>query len=121
MSHEHDWQKHALCRGLDPQLFYGEDYGEYIQAIKICNGTPARHRKPGIPGCPVKEQCLEWALANGERGVWAGTSENQRRRMRSKKFTNTLVSSRAIPLVFLDGKYRQIKEADHVIAGTDEG
>ena len=110
MSIEQNWQKYALCRGLDPQLFYGEDYGQVTQAIKICNGTPARHRRPGIPGCPVKEQCLEWALLNGERGVWAGTSENQRRRMRPKNFANTLSPKDAIPLVFSDGKYRQVQD-----------
>ena len=35
-------------------------------------------------GCPVREACLEFALANDERwGVWGGTSERQRRAMRA--------------------------------------
>lgn len=31
--------------------------------------------------CPVAQDCLEWALANNEAGIWGGTSEKQRRDM----------------------------------------
>jgi WhiB family redox-sensing transcriptional regulator len=32
--------------------------------------------------CPVREPCLEYALANRERdGVWGGATERERRRM----------------------------------------
>jgi WhiB family redox-sensing transcriptional regulator len=74
-----DWTEQALCRGLNPSIFYGESLSEVRQAAAICNGVPARHRRAGVPGCPVKDECLEWALANDERGVWAGTSERERR------------------------------------------
>lgn len=30
-------------------------------------------------GCPESEPCLAWALANPVPGVWAGTTETQRR------------------------------------------
>jgi WhiB family redox-sensing transcriptional regulator len=32
--------------------------------------------------CPVIKPCLHFALKHHERGVWGGTSERQRRRMR---------------------------------------
>jgi WhiB family redox-sensing transcriptional regulator len=33
--------------------------------------------------CPVMDQCLEFALAtNQEAGVWGGTTEDERRRLR---------------------------------------
>lgn len=32
--------------------------------------------------CPVQVPCLEFALANAEAGVWGGTSEAERDRMR---------------------------------------
>ena len=35
-------------------------------------------------GCPVRAQCLEHALAHDERfGVWGGTSERERRRLKA--------------------------------------
>ena len=36
-----------------------------------------------MPGCVVREDCLEYALANGEKfGIWGGMSERERRRIR---------------------------------------
>lgn len=32
--------------------------------------------------CPVRELCLEHAVDTGEHGIWAGTTERQRTRMR---------------------------------------
>ena len=32
--------------------------------------------------CRIREECLAWALKNGERyGVWGGLTEQQRRRL----------------------------------------
>lgn len=34
-------------------------------------------------GCPVRQECLDWALtAPEEFGVWGGTTPTERRRMR---------------------------------------
>jgi WhiB family redox-sensing transcriptional regulator len=34
----------------------------------------------------VREQCLEYALANGEKfGIWGGLSERERRRIRRQR------------------------------------
>jgi WhiB family redox-sensing transcriptional regulator len=47
-----DWMSQAACYGLDPDLWFPED-------------------------------CLEHALANNEHhGIWGGTSERERRRIR---------------------------------------
>lgn len=32
--------------------------------------------------CPVREQCLQYALDHDERGIWGGTSDRQRAAMR---------------------------------------
>lgn len=40
------------------------------KAIKVCQG------------CPVKAACLDYALANGERGVWGGTTDFEREQSR---------------------------------------
>ena len=37
-------------------------------------------------GCVVREDCLEYALANGEKfGIWGGMSERERRRIRRQR------------------------------------
>ena len=35
-------------------------------------------------GCPVQEECLQYAIKNDEQGIWAGTSERNRIRMHSQ-------------------------------------
>ena len=69
-----DWQERGLCRQVDPDLFYpekGSGLSSLRQARRICDR------------CPVKAECRQWALDQGEvYGVWGGTSESERRRIR---------------------------------------
>lgn len=68
-----DWTRHAACRGVDPDLFFPERGQDTEPAKAVCRT------------CPVIDECLDHALRNGEkRGVWGGTSERQRRQMRSE-------------------------------------
>jgi WhiB family redox-sensing transcriptional regulator len=67
------WQRRGACRrpGVDPDAFFPEKGGSTRAAKAIC------------AGCPVKAQCLAYALANDDRfGVWGGLSERERRRLR---------------------------------------
>ena len=64
------WRQHAACRGLEPEVFYPVSEEQTEEAKAICRE------------CPVREPCLEYALANRERdGVWGGATERERRRM----------------------------------------
>lgn len=65
------WAAYAACRGADPSLFFaGVEGGDTCTAQRIC------------AGCPVNEECLEWALTTGvSYGVWGGTTEAQRRHL----------------------------------------
>ena len=64
------WRDRAACRGLDPEIFYPVSDEEADAAKSIC------------AECPVREACLEYALANRELdGVWGGATERERRRM----------------------------------------
>ena len=64
------WRNRAACRGVDPDIFFPVSYEDAVQAKAICTE------------CPVREACLEWALAARERdGVWGGATERERRRM----------------------------------------
>lgn len=64
------WRQRAACRGVDPDVFYPASDEEAEEAKSICRA------------CPVREACLEYALANRERdGVWGGATERERRRL----------------------------------------
>lgn len=65
------WQQHALCAQTDPEAFFPEKGGSTREAKTVCQS------------CSVREECLEYALANDERfGIWGGLSERERRRLR---------------------------------------
>ena len=64
------WQEAASCFGVDPDVFFPVSEEEAGPALAFC----------GV--CRIREECLAWALKNGERyGVWGGTTEQQRRRL----------------------------------------
>ncbi len=68
------WQDFANCLGVDPDLFFPE------------RGASTREAKECCKGCVVREDCLEYALANGEKfGIWGGLSERERRRIRRQR------------------------------------
>lgn len=66
------WRKRAACRGIDVEIFFPEtDDDVEVEAAKaVCER------------CPVRQACLEHALAHREReGVWGGATERERRRI----------------------------------------
>ncbi|MBB3035627.1 WhiB family redox-sensing transcriptional regulator [Hoyosella altamirensis] len=66
-----EWQDRALCAQTDPEAFFPEKGGSTREAKRICLG------------CEVRDECLEYALANDERfGIWGGLSERERRRLK---------------------------------------
>ncbi len=69
-----DWQDDANCLGVDPDLFFPERGASTREAKEVCRG------------CVVREDCLEFALRNGEKfGIWGGLSERERRRIRRQR------------------------------------
>lgn len=72
----------AACRATpDPEVFFPATSGGrpskweqllWDEAAEMCSH------------CPVRVQCLEWALEHDELGIWGGTTDEQRRRMRRK-------------------------------------
>jgi WhiB family redox-sensing transcriptional regulator len=68
---EHSWMQDAKCLDADPEAFFPEKGGSTREAKRIC------------AACSVREECLEYALANDERfGIWGGMSERERRRLK---------------------------------------
>jgi WhiB family redox-sensing transcriptional regulator len=67
---EHQWMLRGLCRELEPAEFFPSDGVGVERARKIC------------AQCPVKDECLEYALTYRiDHGVWGGASERERRRI----------------------------------------
>jgi len=65
---EPSWQDAALCAQTDPEAFFVEKGGSVRPAKKVC------------AACPVRIDCLEFALEiRAPFGVWGGTTERQRR------------------------------------------
>lgn len=70
------WTKDASCRGHDPNLWFptgGSTWEERKQirtALDICRQ------------CPVKEQCLNYALRHEREGIWGGRTQREREALR---------------------------------------
>jgi len=74
LGEDKSWQDLANCLGVDPDLFFPERGASTREAKEVCRG------------CVVRDDCLEYALANGEKfGIWGGMSERERRRIRRQR------------------------------------
>lgn len=71
------WVESALCRQVDPEIFFPTQSGDaYAHTAKrVC-----RH-------CPVVAECLEYALTHEEHGIWGGTTQRQRNKIRNQQLT----------------------------------
>ncbi len=68
------WQDAANCTGANADLFFPERGASTRRAKQICGE------------CDVLVECLEYAIANGEKfGIWGGLSERERRRIRKER------------------------------------
>lgn len=70
-----DWFKRAMCKGKPAEIFFilREDKDQRVKrnmAYAICNS------------CEVSKECLDYAITNREIGIWGGTSDRDRRKMR---------------------------------------
>lgn len=76
---DYAWRDEALCRDTDPDLFFpvgttGQAHVQIERAKRVCGE------------CPVRTDCLDFALAtNQDAGIWGGTSEDERRQLRRQR------------------------------------
>lgn len=69
-----EWMAEGNCHDESPSVFFPSDGVGVEFARRIC------------ATCPVKLECLEYALANGiDHGVWGGASERERRRIARRR------------------------------------
>lgn len=69
------WYAEAACASADPEVFF---------PAKGDPTSPARHICDTM--CPVREECLEFALVHNETsGVWGGMGARGRRRLQRQR------------------------------------
>ena len=70
------WRRSAACRGSDVAFFFPVGTtGPAIEQIAAAKAVCGH--------CPVRAECLDFALVtNQEFGVWGGATEDERRRLR---------------------------------------
>ncbi|RCG27222.1 WhiB family transcriptional regulator [Sphaerisporangium album] len=75
------WQKRGACRDEDPELFHpvSDLLSEQIERARaVCRS------------CPVYAECLDYVVTNPAKaryGIWAATTESERRAMRTPERT----------------------------------
>jgi WhiB family redox-sensing transcriptional regulator len=68
---DQDWRADGLCGQADPNLFFSVGAVEHKKAKGICRS------------CPVRSQCLSYAMDRQvDHGIWGGLTERERRRWR---------------------------------------
>ena len=70
------WMSDGTCATTDPELWFPEldSLWRVREAKNICEK------------CPVKKECLEYALVNGfKEGIWGGLSPAERNRLSKGK------------------------------------
>lgn len=71
-----DWQVGARCRGL---------WDIFIDDVDDNARRPSAEVEAICSSCPVKTECLDYALERKPSGVWGGTTEYQRRQLLAGK------------------------------------
>jgi WhiB family transcriptional regulator, redox-sensing transcriptional regulator len=69
-----EWADWAICGETDPdpEAYFVEKGGSTRPAKRVC------------AGCPVRQECLQYALDHEEAfGVWGGLSARERRNLKS--------------------------------------
>jgi WhiB family transcriptional regulator, redox-sensing transcriptional regulator len=66
-----DWFDDAACRGADVDVFFPVSEGDAVEAKALC------------ATCPVREECLDYALtmSPAPEGVWGGLTRIERHRL----------------------------------------
>lgn len=67
------WMTEAKCNGNEDRRFFPEDGEQFPEIVEFCST------------CPVRRDCLEYAVSNRlDAGYWGGMSANQRVKLRRR-------------------------------------
>lgn len=113
------WAADAMCAQTDPDAFFPEKGGTTRSAKAVCRA------------CPVRAECLNYAIEHQERyGIWGGLSERERRRHKAAPDAPPRPCARVgcavmIPATahaskrYHDNECARIANEDRIIAGLD--
>ena len=101
------------CLGLDPELFF-PPFEEELLGVDGClinlPDQQSRHEqeeanririaKNVCAGCADKEDCLHKAITQGDKGIWGGTTEDERRAMMGRRALEESLASHPSQLGF---------------------
>lgn len=68
------WREHGKCASLTPQ--------EADTYFFLTKGKSPKPAKIFCAGCPVRKQCLYYAIYYKQKGIWAGTTDDERDELR---------------------------------------
>ena len=69
-----EWEDRAACRGAEADAFFAHGGVQEHRAKAVCRE------------CPVRWECLAYALRHGvEHGVWGGLTDRERRRLLNRQ------------------------------------
>lgn len=74
------WKAEGACRWVEPELFYptSESDADAQPAKQVCSS------------CPVRQPCLDYALATREfEGIWGGLTGAERRALDQRRHALT--------------------------------
>ena len=74
-----DFRHRAACRSVDPEVFFPTAVAgpEFEAQVSVAKAVCA--------GCPVRSECLTWALAVLPEGIAGGMTEHERRREQARR------------------------------------
>lgn len=104
------FKQYAACLGMDPEFFMPSVGTSGKEAREICNGRKPTRDKHGTDPCPVRQECLEYALQipGPVFGIWGGKTERERRNIKREQILNT-------------GTTIRVNVKRPVVHGTDAG
>jgi WhiB family redox-sensing transcriptional regulator len=76
------WNIRGLCAGEDPEFFFPAHCDPGTRAMKTC------------AACPVRNECLNYATAADEFGIWGGLDQQERRNLKRRQRRNAAAWAR---------------------------
>ncbi|MHA6620325.1 WhiB family transcriptional regulator [Pseudonocardia sp. DLS-67] len=74
-----DFRHRAACRAVDPEVFFpaAVEGAEFEAQVSVAKSVCA--------GCPVRSECLSWALEALAEGIAGGMTEHERRQEKTRR------------------------------------
>ena len=68
-----EWHSRGLCVGEDPEAFFPS------------HGDPGTGARQVCAACRVRDECLSYATAADELGIWGGLNQQERRNLKRRE------------------------------------